>query len=582
MVSPETTTNTDSTSSRKGSILQTWPASAVLRGLIAGAVTCSLVVGAEPPKIERIFPPGGQRGTVVEAKVTGKPGDGPVKVWSDVEQLAFAFSEKQDSVTVTVPDDATPGLHWVRFHNEHGSTDLKPFIVGLISEVAEVEPNNKPSEAQAVELPHVTVNGVLEKAGEVDTYAISLKKGQTLVVSMLANRDLGSPMDAVLQLLDKAGTVVVQNDDDHGFDPQVIFDVPTDGTYYVRTFAFPSTPNSTIKLAGAKTFVYRLTMTTGPVINHTVPAVVNADSGAEVSAHGWNLMEEQRSFQIPVFQQTSFVLSEGLTLPASVLSVNHASVAETDDLQQLPIPSSVTGVIGTPGETDAHQFTATKGQKLTLRAHARSMYSPLDPVLKVSAEDGKLLKEADDVSRADLDSQALVTVPADGIYTVTVTDRFGAGGVRFFYVLTCTETKLTFKPTLKSNAFVVPADKALEIPVAIARDKGFTEKIAVTIEGLPEGIVCEPVHSGKDGDSAKSITLKITRGENVAAFSGMITIVCTSEESKQTLTAASPIQNSTSVTSGIWLTVIASPPKEAAAAAEETPAKEKEDGEPKK
>ncbi len=577
MLSVETTISFDSTSSRRGFPFRTGRAVAVSRVLIAGVLACSLGVAAEPPKIERLFPPGGQRGTVVESKVIGKPGDGPVQVWSDQAQISFAFSEKQDTVTVTVPDDATAGLHWLRFHNEHGATDLTPFIVGLISEVAETEPNNNPGEAQVIELPHVTVNGVLEKTGEVDTFAVSLTAGQTLVVSMLANRDLGSPMDGVLQLLNSAGTVVSQNDDDHGFDPQLVFNVPTDGTYYVRTFAFPATPNSTIKLAGAATYVYRLTMTTGPVIDHTVPAVVNPGNGAEVAAHGWNLAEGQQTFQLPAFQRTSFVLSDGLTLPASVFAVDHLSTAETSDPQQLQIPSSVTGIIGTAAETDTHQFAAKKGQKLTFQVHARSMYSPLDPVLKVTAEDGKVLKEADDVSRADLDSEAQVTIPADGVYTVTVTDRFDAGGARFFYVLTCTETKLIFKPTLKSNAFVLTVDKPLEVPVVIARDKGFAERIAVRIEGLPEGVACEPMHSEKDGNSAKEVTLKITRGEAAQAFSGPITIVCNPEESEQTLTAASPIQNSTATTSSIWLTVIASPPKEAP---KDVPAEEKKDGEP--
>ena len=572
MLFAEETINRRSSSLHRGWAYYMRSASVLLRGLMAGFVLSPLGVGAEPPKIERLFPPGGQRGTVVEAKVTGTPGDGPVQVWSDPAQISFVFGEKQDTVTVTIPDDATPGLHWLRFHNEHGATDLKPFIVGLVGEVAETEPNNKPGEAQAVELPHATVNGVLEKTGEVDTFAVSLKTGQTLVVTMLANRDLGSPMDAVLQLLDSAGTVVVQNDDDHGFDPQLVFDVPTDGTYFVRTFAFPSAPNSTIRLAGAATYVYRLTMTIGPVIDHTVPAVVNSGNDAEVFAHGWNLSEEQESFHIPKFQRTSFVLSEGLTLPTSVAAVDHVSAAETNDPQALQIPSSVTGVIATAGETDTHQFAAAKGQKLTFRADARSMYSPLDPVLKVTAEDGKLLKAADDVSRSDLDSQALVTIPADGVYTATVTDRFNSGGARFVYVLTCTETKTTFQPTLKGNAFVLPVDKPLEIPVTIARDKGFAEKLAVTIEGLPEGIVCEPVHSEKEGDSAKEVTLKITRGETAAAFSGPVTIVCTPEESKQPVTAESPILNSKMTTSRIWLTVIVPPAKEA-------PAESKEDAE---
>ncbi|MCP4512154.1 MAG: hypothetical protein GY826_37785, partial [Fuerstiella sp.] len=63
---------------------------------------------------------------------------------------------------------------------------------------------------------------------------------------------------------------------------------------------------------------------------------------------------------------------------------------------------------------------------LTFRVAARSLHWPLDPVLKVTAKDGKVLKEADDVSRADLDSPAQVTIPADDVYTVTVTDRFNS------------------------------------------------------------------------------------------------------------------------------------------------------------
>jgi len=562
MVFTEKTSDRRSLSSPQTSINNIRPRAVLVRGVTAAFLMCSITVAAEPPQIERLFPPGGQRGTAVESKVTGKPGDGPVQVWSGLGQLAFSFSEKQDTVTITVPDDATPGLHWLRFHNEHGATDLKPFIVGLINEVAETEPNNMPGEAQTVQLPHATVNGVLETSGAVDTFAVSLKAGQTLIVSVLANRDLGSPMDAVLQLLDAAGTVVAQNDDDHGFDPQLAFDAPAEGTYFVRTFAFPSTPNSTIRLAGAATYVYRLTMTTGPVIDHTVPAVVNADNGAKVSVHGWNLAEDQRIFHIPKFQQTAFILSDGLALPASVTAVNHVSVAESSDPQQLQIPSSVTGVIAASGETDTHQFVATKGQKLTFRAQARSMYSPLDPVLKLTAEDGKVLKEADDVSRADLDSAAQVNVPADGIYTVSVTDRFDSGGARFVYVLTCTETTLSFKATLKSNTFVLTADKPLEIPVTIARDKGFAEKIAVAIEGLPEGVTCETMHSEKDGDSAKEVTLKIIGSEAAAAFSDPIRIVCTPEESKPAVTAVSPIQNSTTTTSSVWLTVIAASAEE--------------------
>jgi len=84
----------------------------------------------------------------------------------------------------------------------------------------------------------------------------------------------------------------------------------------------------------------------------------------------------------------------------------------------------------------------------------------------------------------------------------------------------------------------------------------------VAIEGLPEGVTCETMHSEKDGDSAKEVTLKIIGSEAAAAFSDPIRIVCTPEESKPAVTAVSPIQNSTTTTSSVWLTVIAASAEE--------------------
>ena len=59
---------------------------------------------------------------------------------------------------------------------------------------------------------------------------------------MQANFVIGSPMDAVLQIVDARGTVMSQNDDDLRLDPRVTFTAPDDGTWFVRTFAFPAAP----------------------------------------------------------------------------------------------------------------------------------------------------------------------------------------------------------------------------------------------------------------------------------------------------------------------------------------------------
>jgi hypothetical protein len=118
----------------------------------AVAALCMLhsIFAAEPPKIDALFPAGGQRGTTVECKVTGGAGDGTLQVWTKSGQLSLEFSEKKDSAKVAIPADADPRVHWLRFSNEHGATDLRPFVVGLIEEVLETEPNNQLSESEVI------------------------------------------------------------------------------------------------------------------------------------------------------------------------------------------------------------------------------------------------------------------------------------------------------------------------------------------------------------------------------------------------------------------------------------------------
>src|SRR5581483_10130568 len=106
----------------------------------------------------------------------------------------------------------------------------------------EKEPNDDYRHAQPLDKSCV-VNGRLEKTGDVDCFAIHLTRGQTLVASMEANRTLGSPMDAVLQVVSARGTVLEENNDYHELDPQLMFTAPADGTYVVRTFAFPAVPD---------------------------------------------------------------------------------------------------------------------------------------------------------------------------------------------------------------------------------------------------------------------------------------------------------------------------------------------------
>ena len=519
----------------------------------------SQCLAVDAPKVKRLLPPGGQQGSVVECKLSGSSGTGRLMIVDLEDGLEFAFSEKQDAATVTIAAKAAPGVHWCRLYNEFGATTLLPFVVGLLPEVSEAEPNNQRLAANEIQLP-ATVNAVLQKSADVDTFAVPLQEGQILTAAVLAQRVLGSPMDAVLQVVDAQGTVVGHNDDDHGFDPRMTFVAPKDGKYYVRVFAFPSAPNSTIALAGGSDFVYRLTLTTGSVADYAMPYVVNSSMNTDVRLLGTNLPTEGTSVSVPRFQTMEYPLVSGIDIPLSIGRVDHISTTEDDILNRsLTPPFSITGLVEEAEQDDAYSVKGIKGTKLNVSVTARALHSLLDPVLSITDESGKLMEEADDRSKGDLDSELQIVMPDDGKCRICIRDRYEHGGSRFFYVLTCTEVVASVSAKISSDAIVVSPEKPAEVSVDVERTNGFREPLAFQMEGLPNGIGCETVVSEKEGDSAKKVLMKLTMSDDAIGFSGAVRIVGTSDDSSIVVVAEYALNNSAQTASDVWLTAIVSP-----------------------
>jgi hypothetical protein len=371
-------------------------------------------------------------------------------------------------------------------------------------------------------------------------------------------------MDGVLQLLDSRGVVVAHNDDDCGFDPLLSVDGLAAGKYYVRVFAFPATPNSTIQLAGGANFCYRLTMTTGAYAVSTLPVVPERNNCGFLELRGWNLNEGKRRLAKGNFQmeRDCFVLAEGLALPLEIPVGDQLSLVESTDMPaELPLPCSVSGTILQPGETDTYTFAATKGQKVRWTVAARAHHSLLDPVFHLYSPEGKVLQEIDDRGREDYDAEAVFTFPADGLYRVTVGDRFEQGSFRHFYLLSCQTPVASFSASAATTTLKLAGEGDLDTVVAISRLDGYTGEIRVSLEGLPPGVSCAPVLSEGKGDSASKVTLKLQRTSAALPFAGVVRILCTGsvdgvERSRHAL-ATIPQANVT--TADLWLTV---PPNE--------------------
>ncbi|MGB0739117.1 MAG: PPC domain-containing protein [Planctomycetaceae bacterium] len=521
----------------------------ILSLLAASIIHAGISHAGDPPVLNRLTPAGGQRGSVVTATLDGKAGTEGTVASSRSGQLQLSFSEKRDSLQITIPADASPGVHWVRLHNDFGASELRPFIVGVIPEIVETESNDLIAEAVSLPLPGVTVNGVLQKSNDVDSYAIRLTRGTTLVAGMTARRILDSPMDAILQVTDSRGTVVAQNDDDVTTDPLVTFTAPQDGVWNVRTFAFPSAPNSTIGFAGAATYVYRLTMSTDAVVHHTDPVVRQAGSGAQrLQLKGWNITVPEA-----VLAKDSNVLTGQFALPRFVHTVSEPVVTE-DRISDgvLSMPTALCGRL-TDERADEYLLQAEKGDRIRFRVECRRHGSLMDPVLRVYDSAGTLLKEVDDISRTDSDIDLVFTAPANDQLRLVVADRFLKSGDRHFYVMRIAPPVASCQATVAGTAFSVAAGGEIRIPLTIDRQQGFAEKLSFEVSGLPEQVTATATVSEKSGDTAKKAELTL-QSTGQAGWSGPVQIRATGEESGQSFPAVWSAPDGSSIDQ-LWLTV---------------------------
>jgi hypothetical protein len=516
-------------------------------------VFCGLTQSlAAPPKVNHLFPAGGQRGQTIAVMASGEFSNWPVQLWADRPGITATCDKDKGKLQIAVAADAEPGIYWLRLYDGEGASQFRPFVVGTLSEVAEVETNDTPDKPQVVE-PRLVVNGKLAKRGDVDGYRVDLKQGQTLVASVQGNSLLGSPMDSVLQVCElierrtssianAPATVeafpVAHNHDAIGLDPQIIFTAERDGQYLVRLFAFPSEPNSSIQFSGDEAYIYRLTITTGGYLDHPLPLAIGSDPAAAKLA-GWNIPESATTLSLP-----------GMTPPADPLSppdgqiewawhpelagafrlprLEHACVVaeeanSPDQPQAVSVPITISGRLETAGDIDAFAVQATKDQKLRIDVAAKSLGFPLDAIVAVLDDAGKTLAEADDNGRSERDPELVFTAPADGRYRVVIRDLAGRGDLRLAYRLTIAPPAPDFTLSLAADSFVLEAGKPLEIPVTINRQDGFAEAVELLAIGLPPAVTCEIARSEAKGDSAKTVKL-VLKGEGDALQAGGVPI----------------------------------------------------------
>lgn len=534
-----------------------------------------------PPTLNHLFPSGGQRGSKVIVTCSGTF-TWPTKIWSPgVEAVPKTESGQLE---VSIPADLPTDRIWIRLYNDEGASTLQPFLIGSLNEIGEVEPNDRPGTPQVVADTSVTINGLL-KERDVDCFAVRLEAGQTLVSAVDANTRIGSPMDAILQVVSPVGIVLAENHDDLKLDPRLPFTATQAGTYVVRLFAFPAAPGADIRFSGGASFIYRLTLTTGPYVTHPIPLSVPLDNPGSVGVAGWNIPDETRLNVVPFgggklaelgeFEildemrrspdaRIGFAFSPNFPCTTRVRMTPYAvesafSHLEANGPKTIQVSSSVTGCLRLRRQTDAYRIPLSKGQQVVISVEARGLDLPLDPVMKLSDPAGSAIADVDDTG-STRDALIAYTAATDGEYRLTIRDRFGQESDRNWYLLTVRNDEPDFDMAVATDAIVISPDKPTEIAVKVKRSGPKVESLGpITIEavGLPANVTSTPVISEVTGATASEVKLILT--SDGSQFSGPIRIIGKANQTKVIERSARTIARLGVSFETLWLTVIAKP-----------------------
>jgi len=538
------------------------------------------IVRAAAPTLDHLYPVALQIASTNSVAAIGKFDPWPPKVWVDAAGIVFNAETNSGKFSVEIATNATVGPHLIRVFNGQGASTLRFLIVTQEPQSSEQEPNDDFTKPQTMDHLPVSLNGRLDKSGDVDSFAVTLEAGQTLVASLEAYT-LASPMDAVLRLVDSRGVQVALNDDDGRTpDPLLAWTAKSTGTHVLQVFGFAYPAVSDVKFTGGNACVYRLHLARRPYLHYTLPLGVQRGARTTLRLFGWNLGSNlEREFEFDGTELPAETREVALVIPVfeNVLTVPVGDGPElieaepnnsTNEAMHIDVPCAVTGSIEKPGDEDRFTFAAKKGDALLLEVQSASLGFPLDARLKVEDAKGNELAKKDD--RVNADPALDWTAPADGAYFVVVGNVLHRGGPDHLYHLSIRRAVPGLKAVVASNAFTIEPGKTNEIKVTVTRLHGFQSKLTVSAKGLPEGLTLEPVEVP---DKSGEVLLKMVASADAKPFSGAIQIAVTETESGTEHHAISELISSTTdngvpqgfkklvieSTDQLWFTVLSAP-----------------------
>ena len=400
------------------------------------------------PAVTSVFPLGGTAGTTLRVAMSG------VNLPTPPER-AVPLPAEAPPAPLPLPEIGSPLLE-----------------VGTLPEAAETEPNASADKAQAVTAP-VTINGRIDSTGaapaapDADCFRFTAAKRQVFALEVVAAR-LGSPLDAVLSVLDAKGNELATNDDARGRDAALTFTAPEAGEYVARVRDLSGN--------GGLSFGYRLRL--APAVPDFQiafsPDCLAVGPGGRVP------------FTVTATRQNGFdgeiaLAIEGL--PAGVRLAGAPVIPAGQTVVTL-IATADPGTVASAGPLRVTGTASVGGQAVVRRAESR---------------------QRDYVKNNDKIEETTRPVPLPLVAVTGPPDLIVTTGAE--------------RPTLTVG-------KTVELKVSVQRKAGFTAKIPLLVQGLPTGVsIAGGAEIPEKGNEA---TLTLKAEGNAAVGEAAITVVARS------------------------------------------------------
>jgi len=405
---------------------------------------------------------------------------------------------------VMIEEDAKPGRREFRLKTPNGLTNPVFFHVGTDTEFAESEPDDTGEiKTEACSLPAV-FNGQI-MPGDVDRFRFSASKGQNIVIEAQARQIVPYMADAVpgwfqavLLLRNPDGGEAAYADDYRSSpDPVIFFTVPQDGEYTleIRDSIF----------RGREDFVYRVYAGERPFVSHIFPLGGMAGRKTAVALSGENLPVKTMHLDTSPGNEIvrRAVLSDGSvysnTFFYAVDDLPESAEKEPNDYpdrgQAVSLPQTLNGRISRQGDTDIFRLECTAGYELEAEVYARRLGSPVDSMLRLTDDKGKVLAWNDDyedlssgLNTHHADSFLSYRVTAGGTYYLHVSDVQGHGGDDYSYRLRMGPLYPDFALRANPSTINLRAGCSTPVKIHLLRKKGFSGSVELSLVGETHGV----------------------------------------------------------------------------------------------